>query len=199
MDGASRGQTPGIAEQARHRIVRFDPPGSDPRAGRGGPRSCSGVLGDRVLLAGHRRHRRICCRGAKPITEVIATTSDTALKNRLARAQKKIRAFASRELGFPTIEAIRAMRSRAAVRGVERVRRAELSLVPRQWCFPSPAASTTAAISRKRTRARKRRSSQAAGDDVPRVGHPGVLDARILRRSRCCRRSSATGKWISRD
>ena len=37
---------------------------------------------------------------AKPIPDVIATTSDAALKGRLIRAQE-IRAFASRELGLP--------------------------------------------------------------------------------------------------
>jgi predicted aminopeptidase len=48
---------------------------------------------------GHRRTDRPLAR-AKPITDVIATTPDPALKRRLVRAQE-IRAFASRELGLP--------------------------------------------------------------------------------------------------
>src|SRR6185295_4027488 len=73
---------------------------------------------------------------AKPIPEVIATTSDAALKGRLMRAQE-IRAFASRELGLPD------NRSYTSYADLERpyavwnvFATPELSLTPRQWCFP---------------------------------------------------------------
>ena len=73
---------------------------------------------------------------AKPITDVIATTPDPALKRRLVRAQE-IRAFASRELGLPD------NRSYTSYADLERpyavwnvFATPELSLTPRQWCFP---------------------------------------------------------------
>jgi predicted aminopeptidase len=57
------------------------------------------MLGHRVLLAGNRRPDG-SSRPREADPEVIATTSDAALKDRLVRAQE-IRAFASRELGLP--------------------------------------------------------------------------------------------------
>ena len=73
---------------------------------------------------------------AKPIPDVIATTSDTALKNRLIRAQE-IRAFASRELGLPDNRSYTSYADLGRPYAVWNVFAApELSLTPRQWCFP---------------------------------------------------------------
>ena len=73
---------------------------------------------------------------AKPIPDVIGESEDAALKARLARVQE-IRAYASRELGLPD----NASYTRYADLGrpfvVWNVFAApELSLTPRQWCFP---------------------------------------------------------------
>ena len=73
---------------------------------------------------------------AKPIPEVIATTSDAALKGRLIRAQE-IRAFASRELGLPDNRSYTSYADLGRPYAVWNVFAApELSLTPRQWCFP---------------------------------------------------------------
>ncbi len=73
---------------------------------------------------------------AKPIPEVIDESQDAALKVRLARVQE-IRAYASRELGLPD----NASYTRYADLGRPFVvwnvfATPELSLEPRQWCFP---------------------------------------------------------------
>jgi predicted aminopeptidase len=73
---------------------------------------------------------------AKPIAEVIATTSDAALKGRLQRAQE-IRAFASRELGLPDNRSYTSYADLGRPYAVWNVFASpELSLTPRQWCFP---------------------------------------------------------------
>jgi predicted aminopeptidase len=73
---------------------------------------------------------------ARPIPEVVATTGDPALGNRLARAQA-IRAFASRELALPD------NRSYTRYTDVGRpfvvwnvFATPELSLSPKRWCYP---------------------------------------------------------------
>jgi predicted aminopeptidase len=73
---------------------------------------------------------------AQPIPDVVASTSDSALKSRLERVQA-IRAFASRELALPD----NASYTRYAELGRPYVvwnvfAAPELSLVARQWCFP---------------------------------------------------------------
>jgi predicted aminopeptidase len=73
---------------------------------------------------------------ARPITEVIGESPDAALKQRLARVQE-IRAFATRDLGLPD----NASYTRYADLGRQFVvwnvfATPELSLDPRQWCFP---------------------------------------------------------------
>jgi predicted aminopeptidase len=73
---------------------------------------------------------------AQPIPDVIDTSPDAALRQRLARVQE-IRAYASRELGLPDNASYTryADLNRAFV--VWNVFAApELSLTPRQWCFP---------------------------------------------------------------
>jgi predicted aminopeptidase len=73
---------------------------------------------------------------AKPITEVIETTSDPALKERLARAQA-IRAYASRELALPDNRSYTSYSDLGRPFVLWNVFAApELSLTPRQWCFP---------------------------------------------------------------
>jgi predicted aminopeptidase len=73
---------------------------------------------------------------AKPIAEVIETTPDPALKARLARVQA-IRAFASSELGLPGNRSYTDYADLGRPFVVWNVFAApELSLAPRQWCFP---------------------------------------------------------------
>ena len=73
---------------------------------------------------------------ARPIADVIAATPDPALKARLARAQA-IRAFASRELALPDNRSYTNYADLGRPYAVWNVFAApELSLSPRQWCFP---------------------------------------------------------------
>ena len=73
---------------------------------------------------------------ARPISEVVATTSDPALKDRLERAQA-IRAYASRELALPDNRSYTRYTDVGRPFVVWNVFAApELSLVPKQWCFP---------------------------------------------------------------
>ena len=73
---------------------------------------------------------------AKPIGDVIATTPDVALKGRLVRTQA-IRAFASRELALPDNRSYTSYADLGRPYAVWNVFAApELSLAPRQWCFP---------------------------------------------------------------
>ena len=73
---------------------------------------------------------------ARPIDEVIAATPDPALKARLVRTQA-IRAFASRELALPDNRSYTNYADLGRPYAVWNVFAApELSLSPRQWCFP---------------------------------------------------------------
>ena len=73
---------------------------------------------------------------AKPIAEVIADSPDPALKQRLARVQE-IRAYASRELGLPDNASYTRYSDLGRAFVVWNVFAApDLSLKPRQWCFP---------------------------------------------------------------
>jgi len=73
---------------------------------------------------------------AKPIAEVIETTPDPVLKERLARAQA-IRAFASRDLALPDNRSYTSYSDLGRAYVLWNVFAApELSLTPRQWCFP---------------------------------------------------------------
>src|SRR5882724_7707651 len=73
---------------------------------------------------------------SKPIPEVMGESSDAALKQRLARVQE-IRAFASRELGLPDNASYTKYADLGRAFVVWNVFAApELSLTPRQWCFP---------------------------------------------------------------
>jgi len=183
MDGASRGQSPGIAEHACHRIVRFGPPvrtlvlvvAAALLSG------CSeieyywqGIAGQTDLLA-----------RAKPITEVIATSSDTALKNRLARAQE-IRAFASRELALPDNRSYTSYADLGRPYAVWNVFAApELSLTPRQWCFPVAGCVNYRGYFAEADARAEAAKLAAAGDDVHVSGIPaystlGYFDDPVL-------------------
>lgn len=122
---------------------------------------------------------------AKPIPEVINETSDATLKQRLARVQE-IRAYASHELGLPA----NASYTRYADLGrpfvVWNVFAApELSLKPRQWCFPvAGCVNYRGYFSEQEARAEAARLA-ALGDDVWVSGVPaystlGYFDDPIL-------------------
>jgi predicted aminopeptidase len=73
---------------------------------------------------------------AKPIEDVAASTTDVALRDRLQRAQA-IRVFASRELALPDNASYTRYADLGRPYVVWNVVAApELSLTPRQWCFP---------------------------------------------------------------
>jgi predicted aminopeptidase len=73
---------------------------------------------------------------ARPISEVVATTSDNALKDRLSRAQA-IRAYASRELALPDNLSYTRYTDVGRPFVVWNVfATPELSLAPKQWCYP---------------------------------------------------------------
>ena len=122
---------------------------------------------------------------AKPIPDVIGASEDAALKARLARVQE-IRAYASRELGLPD----NASYTRYADLGrpfvVWNVFAApELSLAPRQWCFPvAGCVSYRGYFDEADARAEAARL-RAAGDDVWVSGVPaystlGYFDDPVL-------------------
>jgi len=73
---------------------------------------------------------------AKPLNEVIGTTADPRLKERLERA-RAIRAYASRELGLPENGSFTRYTDLGRPFVLWNVFAApELSLKPREWCFP---------------------------------------------------------------
>ena len=116
------------------------------------------LLAGRVRPARHPRARQADRRGHR-------RTRTTALKQRLARVQE-IRAFASRELGLPDNASYTRTPTSAAVRRLERVRGAELSLSRANGASRSPAASTTAATSTSSEARAEAARLKAAGDDV---------------------------------
>ena len=122
---------------------------------------------------------------AKPIPEVIATTSDAALRGRLQRAQE-IRAFASRELGLPDNRSYTSYADLGRPYAVWNVFAApELSLSPRQWCFPvAGCVNYRGYFAEADARAEAARLA-AAGDDVHVSGIPaystlGYFDDPVL-------------------
>lgn len=73
---------------------------------------------------------------AQPISEVLASTQDAALKRKLERVLS-VREFASRELGLPDNASYRTYADVGRRFVLWNVFAApELSLQPRQWCFP---------------------------------------------------------------
>ena len=133
-----------------------------------------GVAGQTDLLA-----------RAKPITEVIATTPDNALKSRLQRAQE-IRAFASRELGLPDNRSYTSYADLGRPYAVWNVFAApELSLTPRQWCFPVAGCVNYRGYFAEGDARAEAARLKAAGDDVHTSGIPaystlGYFDDPVL-------------------
>ena len=122
---------------------------------------------------------------ARPIDEVIAATPDSALKERLARAQA-IRAFASRELALPDNRSYTNYADLGRPYAVWNVFAApELSLSPRQWCFPiAGCVAYRGYFAESDARAEAARLA-AAGDDVHVGGVPaystlGYFDDPVL-------------------
>ncbi len=122
---------------------------------------------------------------ARPIDEVIAATPDPVLKARLARAQA-IRAFASRELALPDNRSYTNYADLGRPYAVWNVFAApELSLSPRQWCFPiAGCVSYRGYFAEGDARAEAARIA-AAGDDVHVGGVPaystlGYFDDPVL-------------------
>jgi len=122
---------------------------------------------------------------AKPIPDVIGESQDAALKARLARVQE-IRAYASRELGLPD----NASYTRYADLGrpfvVWNVFAApELSLTPRQWCFPVAGCVNYRGYFDEADARAEAARFRAAGDDVWVSGVPaystlGYFDDPVL-------------------
>jgi len=122
---------------------------------------------------------------AKPISEVIASTPDATLKRRLLRAQE-IRLFASRELGLPD------NRSYTSYADLERpyavwnvFATPELSLTPRQWCFPVAGCVAYRGYFAEADARAEAARLKAAGDDVHLSGIPaystlGYFDDPVL-------------------
>jgi predicted aminopeptidase len=122
---------------------------------------------------------------AKPIPEVVATTHDASLKERLERVQQ-IRSFASRELGLP----LNASYTRYSDLGrpfvVWNVFAApELSLRPREWCFPVAGCVSYRGYFNEQDAKAEAARLREGGDDVYMSGVPaystlGWLDDPVL-------------------
>jgi predicted aminopeptidase len=122
---------------------------------------------------------------AKPISEVIEITADPALKARLARA-RAIREFATRELALPDNRSYTSYADLGRPFVVWNVFAApELSLSPRQWCFPvAGCVSYRGYFAESDARAEATRLA-AQGDDVHVGGVPaystlGYFDDPVL-------------------
>ena len=122
---------------------------------------------------------------AKPISEVIESTADPALKDRLAKLQA-IRAFASRELALPDNRSYTSYADLGRPFVLWNVFAApELSLAARQWCFPvAGCVAYRGYFSESDARAEAARLT-AEGDDVHVGGVPaystlGYFDDPVL-------------------
>jgi predicted aminopeptidase len=122
---------------------------------------------------------------AKPISEAISETPDPALKQRLARVQE-IRAYASRELGLPDNASYTRYSDLGRQSVVWNVFAApELSLTPRQWCFPIAGCVNYRGYFNEKDARDEAARLIAAGDDVWVSGIPaystlGYFDDPIL-------------------
>jgi len=122
---------------------------------------------------------------AKSIPEVVSESPDAALNQRLLRVQE-IRAFATRELALPD----NASYTRYADLGRPFVvwnvfATPELSLKPRQWCFPVAGCVSYRGYFREAEAREEGARLQAAGDDVWVSGVPaystlGYFDDPVL-------------------
>ncbi len=109
---------------------------------------------------------------ARPIADVIATTPDPVLRGRLVRAQA-IRAFASRELALPDNGSYANYADLGRAFAVWNVFAApELSLSPRQWCFPVAGCVAYRGYFAEGDARTEASRLAAAGDDVFLAGIP---------------------------
>ena len=122
---------------------------------------------------------------AKPIPDVIADTSDAALKRRLERVQK-MRSFASRELALPDNASYTRYTDLDRPFVVWNVFASpELSLEPRKWCFPVAGCVSYRGYFREADARAEALRLHAAGDDVAVTGVPaystlGYFDDPVL-------------------
>jgi predicted aminopeptidase len=122
---------------------------------------------------------------AKPIAEVIETSPDPTLKARLARAQA-IRAFASRDLALPENRSYTSYADLGRPYVLWNVFAApELSLTPRQWCFPVAGCVAYRGYFAEEDARAAAAQFAAAGDDVHVGGVPaystlGYFDDPVL-------------------
>ncbi|MEO8752888.1 MAG: aminopeptidase [Casimicrobiaceae bacterium] len=122
---------------------------------------------------------------SKPISEVISESPDAALRQRLMRVQE-IRAFASRELGLPDNASYTKYADLGRPFVVWNVFAApELSLKPRQWCFPVAGCVSYRGYFKESEAREEAARLQAAGDDVWVSGVPaystlGYFDDPVL-------------------
>ncbi len=109
---------------------------------------------------------------AKPIPEVVATTDDASLKDRLTRIQA-IRAFASRELGLPENRSYTRYSDLGRPFVVWNVFAApELSLHTREWCFPIAGCVSYRGYFNEADAKAEADRMRASGDDVYMSGVP---------------------------
>lgn len=122
---------------------------------------------------------------AKPIPEVIAETSDAALKRRLQRVQA-MRSFASTDLGLPDNASYTRYTDLDRPFVVWNVfATPELSLQSRQWCFPVAGCVSYRGYFREDEAKAEADRLRAAGDDVAVTGVPaystlGYFDDPVL-------------------
>jgi predicted aminopeptidase len=122
---------------------------------------------------------------AQPIAEVIETTPDAALRTRLVRAQA-IRAFASHDLALPDNRSYTSYADLGRPYVLWNVFAApELSLTPRQWCFPIAGCVAYRGYFAEADAREEAARLAAAGDDVHVAGVPaystlGYLDDPVL-------------------
>ena len=122
---------------------------------------------------------------AKPISEVIADTSDAALKRRLQRVQA-MRAFASTDLALPDNASYTRYTDLDRPFVVWNVfATPELSLQSRQWCFPVAGCVSYRGYFREEDAKAEADRLRAAGDDVAVTGVPaystlGYFDDPVL-------------------
>jgi len=109
---------------------------------------------------------------AKPIPEVIESTHDPALKDRLERAQA-IRAYASRELALPDNKSYTSYADLGRPFVLWNVfATPQLSLTPRQWCFPVAGCVNYRGYFAEADARAEAKRLEAEGDDVYLGGVP---------------------------
>src|SRR5690606_8476052 len=122
-------------------------------------------------LQGVAGHAEILAR-ARPIDEILASTADKRLVERLQRA-REIRAFASAHLGLPDNGSYTRYTDLGRAFVVWNVVAApRLSLDPRQWCFPVAGCVNYRGYFNEAEAAAEAARLAAAGDDVYVAGVP---------------------------